>query len=237
MKYGKRMFGDCLTLMSQIESGSIDAIITDPPYRVISDGNQKGLSYKHKGSITEKNDGKIFQHNDISCRDYFPEFFRVLKDNAHLYIMVNVLNLTERLTEAQKYFALHNLLVWEKQNAGPNRWYMKNAEYVLFLRKGKAFPINNMGSKTVHQFYNNVGNKLHPTEKPIELMQLYIENSSVEGEVILDPFAGSFPVAIACINTNRKYICIEKDENYFNIGSERIRKHIEQLNSEVKQGK
>jgi site-specific DNA-methyltransferase (adenine-specific) len=66
----------------------------------------------------------------------------------------------------------------------------------------------------------------HPTVKPIALMEYLVKLVSREGSVILDPFMGSGTTAIACINTNRKYICIEKDEGYFKIGQERINKWL-----------
>ena len=65
-------------------------------------------------------------------------------------------------------------------------------------------------------------NGLHPTQKPVTLIEYLIKTYSNEGETILDSCAGSFTTAIACLNTNRKYICIEKDETYFNIGKKRI---------------
>ena len=104
---------------------------------------------------------------------------------------------------------------------------MKNCEYTLFLRKGKAFPINNMGSQTVHKFNNIIGNKLHPTQKPIELMEYYLLNSSKEGSTILDPFMGSGTTGIACVNNNRNFIGIELDKQYFDIAQNRIKEAVE----------
>lgn len=223
------IFGDCLEKMKDIPDKSIDMIFTDPPYRVISGGNAKGLSYKHKGSITEKNDGKIFRFNNIKISDYIGELYRVLKDNTHCYIMTNVLNLYEMMTEANRVgFKFHNLLVWEKQNCTPSRWYMKNAEYILFFRKGIAKPINDMGSKTIVQFVNPQGNKLHPTEKPAELCKFYVSNSSLEGDIVFDPFMGSGSTGVACVNTNRDFIGIEKDEDYFLIAKQRIKAAIKE---------
>ncbi len=69
---------------------------------------------------------------------------------------------------------------------------------------------------------NILRNKEHPTEKPIELMKLYIENSSNENDTVLDPFMGSGSTGVACKNTNRNFIGIELDENYFNIAKKRI---------------
>jgi len=119
-------------------------------------------------------------------------------------------------------FVLHNLLVWEKNTANANRWYMKNCEFTLFFRKGPAKTINNPSSKMVHQFKNIVGNKMHPTEKPVELMEYYILNSSNENDVVLDPFMGSGSTGVACVKNKRSFIGFEIDENYFNIAKERI---------------
>jgi site-specific DNA-methyltransferase (adenine-specific) len=100
---------------------------------------------------------------------------------------------------------------------------MKNCEYILFLRKGKAKWINDIGgSKTVHKFDNIIGHKLHPTEKPIDLLKLYISNSSNEGDIVLDPFAGSGSTLLASKELNRKYIGYEIDKQYYDIAVERL---------------
>lgn len=216
--------GDCLELMKDIPDKSIDLIVTDPPYKTISGGHNtpKWIS-GYGNSVLYKNDGKIFEYNNINHEDWLKECYRILKDNTHIYIMTNLLNLFTLKNIAEKVgFKLHNLLVWEKNTANANRWYMKNCEYVLFMRKGKSKSINNPSSKTIHKFNNIVGNKRHPTEKPIDLMELYVSNSSKENDIVLDPFMGSGTTGVACINTNRNFIGIELDEKYFNIAKERI---------------
>ena len=100
---------------------------------------------------------------------------------------------------------------------------MNACEFILFLRKGKAKNINNLGSKTILSV-PNVRNKMHPTEKPVELMQILIENSSNENDTVLDPFMGSGSTGIACLNTNRNFIGIELDKTYFDIAKSRIEK-------------
>lgn len=214
---------DCKNIFPLIKNNSIDLIVTDPPYKCIS-GGKPHLKEQPSG-ILSKNDGKIFAENDIEPEEWFPEIYRVLKDGSHCYVMTNVLNLEHYLTLAkQTGFKLHNLLIWEKNNCTPNRWYMKNCEYVLFLRKGRAKRINNVGSKTVHQFSNITGNKQHPTEKPVNLMEYYISNSSNEGDIIFDPFMGSGSTGVAAKNLNRDFIGIELDKNYFEIAQSRIEK-------------
>lgn len=129
--------GDCLEILKNIESNSIDLCLTDPPYKVISGGHPDAKG--RPSGILSKNDGKIFEYNDIEPEEFMPEIYRVLKEGSHCYIMTNVLNLEHYLTVARETgFYLHNLLVWEKNNCTPTRWYMKNCEYTLFLRKGKA---------------------------------------------------------------------------------------------------
>ena len=67
---------------------------------------------------------------------------------------------------------------------------------------------------------------MHRTEKPVELLEYLIKTYTKEGELVLDNCAGSMSTAIACINTKRRYLMIEKDEHYFKIGNERIKKHL-----------
>ena len=217
----KLLNGDCLELIKKIPDNSVDLIVTDPPYKCIS-GGKPHLKNQPSG-ILSKNDGKIFKHNNILAEDYFGELYRVLKEDTHCYIMTNTLNIENFLTTARDVgFGLHNILIWKKNNATPNRWYMKNCEYILFFRKGKAKTINNVGTKQVIEVDNIIGNKVHPTEKPTELMKILIENSSNEGDIVLDPFMGSGSTGIAALNSSRNFIGFELDEEYFGIAKERI---------------
>ena len=206
-----------------IPDNSIDLCITDPPYKIISRGSVgKGVIQRPKGVLT-RNDGLLFDHCEIKIENWMPEIFRVLKPESHCYIFTNVLNLSEMLEVSKKVgFKLHNLLVWEKNNCTPSQFYMKNCEYVLFLRKGKAKWINDIGgSKTIHKYNNIIGKKKHPTEKPIELLNFYLKNSSQEGDVILDPFCGSGSTLVSAKMNNRNYIGYEIDPTYSVIAEQR----------------
>lgn len=214
--------GDALKLFKQIDNESIDCIITDPPYEVISGGAQENPDVQRPSGILKKNDGKIFEENDIDISLWIGECYRVLKNNTHIYIMTNFLNLRHYMDEIEKAgFNIHNLLVWEKNNATPNRWYMKNCEYIIFARKGAAKPINNCGTKTVINI-KNVVNRIHPTEKPVELLRILISNSSEEDDLILDPFGGSMSTVYAALSCKRKAISFELSEEYFKLGKERL---------------
>lgn len=214
---------DCMNVLKNISDNSIDLVVTDPPYKVISGGkpHKKG----QPSGILSKNDGKIFKYNNIKPEVWMPEVYRVLKEGTHCYIMTNTINLEDYLRIARECgFGLHNVLSWEKNNCTPSRWYMKNGEFTLFLRKGKAKAINNLGSKMIHSFDNIIGNKIHPTEKPVELMKFYIENSSSVGDIVLDPFMGSNSTGRACRELDRKFIGIEIDDEYFKVDQEEMNK-------------
>lgn len=213
---------DARKFLKSIPTESVDACITDPPYKCISGGSPKG-KYQPSG-ILSKNDGKIFKLNNIKFEEWVPDLYRVMKKDSHTYIFTNVLNLRDLLNVCEKVgFYLHNLLGWLKPNVTPNRYYMKNIEYVLFLKKGPAKTINNPGSKTIELFSNPVGSKIHETEKPLELVERYLLNSSKKFETLIDPFMGAGVAAIAAIKNCRKFLGCELYTPYF----KRIMKRIE----------
>jgi site-specific DNA-methyltransferase (adenine-specific) len=230
--------GDCLEVMKDIPNESIDLIVTDCPYHIVSGGcttgaygNKKGcgkcsVKWETQGQLYNFENiksGKLFDNNDIEFKQWLPELFRILKKDTHCYIMINARNLKELQQEAENAgFKFQNILVWRKNNATPNRYYLNNCEFILMLRKGKARNINNMGTKNVLDVPNIIGKKKHPTEKPVELMKILIENSSNKNDVVIDPFMGVGTTGVACKALNRNFIGIELDENYFNIAKERL---------------
>ena len=232
---------DCMEGMKQFPDKSIDLVVTDPPYKIVQGGCSNkavtinacgGILNKHNGNNIELvKKGKIFNHNEIQFNEWLPEIYRVLKDNSHCYIMINGRNLAELQMEAEKVgFRFHNIIAWDKGNATPNKWYMQRLEFILFLFKGEAKNINNMGTTTLLQVPNiKRGTKLHPTEKPVDLMKVLIENSSNEGDLILDPFMGVGSTALACKELNRQFIGFELDKHYCELAEKRISNHHEQL--------
>lgn len=223
MEFNKIINGDSIESMKLLPSEIFDLVVTDPPYKTITGGDSNGKnSERPKGMLSGNR--KLFKHQNIKISDWMSELYRVLKENTHCYIFTNSLNLTEMLNESQKVgFKLHNLLVWEKNNCTPSQYYMKNCEYVLFLRKGKAKWINDIGgSKTVHQFNNIIGNKTHPCEKPIDLLKFYIANSSNKNDVVFDPFVGTGSTLVAAKELNRMYFGYELEEQYYDIACKRV---------------
>lgn len=215
--------------LDNLKDKSVDLIVTDPPYKI----GQWWTSNISPSWILKQNKNKIFKHNDIHISDYIDELYRVLKDDSQMYIMVNMFNLHDFLNEIKKAkFKVHNLLVWKKSNTITSRWYMRNCEYIILAYKWKAKNINFCGSQTVHDFKNPIKNRKHPTAKPIKMMELYIKNSSKVGELILDPFSGSWSTLIASQNLDRNFIGFELDEEYFKVAKKDLEKN--QLKVDIK---
>lgn len=235
--------GDCLELMKDIHDESIDLILTDPPYKTTSRGNAGNSGGMLQKKINMK--GKVFNHNDIKPSQYIPEFYRILKDGSHCYIMTNHVNLQEILNVATKCgFKFIKSLIWDKGNKIMGQFYMSQFEYILFFRKGKGVKINNCGTSDILSVPNKKtkdknGNNIHDTEKPVNLMKTLIGNSSKQNEVVLDPFMGVGSTIIAGIELDRNVIGFELDEKYFNIAKERIKmtlqEQIEKLEKELAQ--
>ena len=219
------LFGDCLERMKEIPDGSVDLCVSDIPYKLTGGGKGDGANSKRPKGILVDNS----QLMEVpKFEDWLPELYRVMKNGTHIYLMCNFKNLNDLMNKSLAVGFKHiNLLVWEKNNCTPSQFYMKNCEYALLLRKGSSKYINDIGgSKTVHKFENIIGNKVHPTEKPTDLMEFYVKNSSNEGDVVLDMFMGSCSTGVACLNTNRKFIGIEKVPEYFDIGVNRMQESI-----------
>jgi site-specific DNA-methyltransferase (adenine-specific) len=218
----KLHFGDCLDVMKEMEDKSVDLIVTDPPYKVITGGITSGFSHGTGNIFQKSGTGLLFKHNDIDIKQWSSTLFSKLKDGCHAYIFVNSLNLCDFLVELKRVgFIQQNVLIWYKNNKNTSRTYMKDCEYVLFFRKGKHKTINNASSPTVLQF-KNPKPKRHPTEKPVDLLSLFVSNSSNENDVVFDPFMGTGSTGVASLKLKRKFIGIEKDETYYKIACERI---------------
>lgn len=223
---------DCIQGMKKLPDKSIDLIVTDCPYHIVAGGcsniprkDEPSGIFNRRNTFTQKNakSGKLFDNNDVEFKDWLPEIYRILKDNTHCYIMINARNLKELQQEAEKVgFKFQQILIWNKGNSTPNRYYLNSYEMILMLRKGNAKNINNMGTKNILSIPNIKGNKTHPTEKPIDLMKIFIENSSNENDIVLDPFFGTGSTLLACVNTHRHYIGFEIDDNYFDIACQRL---------------
>lgn len=218
--------GDCLVAMKDIPDASIDVVCTDPPYKLTSRGGSGTMGGYWTNEQTRK--GKIFENNDIEIEDYIHELYRVLKDKTHCYIMCNQVNLPHFLQViSESQFKYIKCLIWDKGNKICGRFYMNCFEYIIMLRKGGERPINDCGTPDILSIPNKKtkgvdGKNIHNSEKPVALMQTLIQNSSNEGDIVLDPFMGSGTTGLAAIKCNRNFIGIELDEKYYQTSQQRI---------------
>lgn len=213
------ILGDCLSVMSTLDK--VDAVVTDPPYLLTSGGGNgshlggclSNDKYDNKGDIVPC---------DISWKEIAGLCFNALKNSGNAYIMSNNRNMEEALKEIRlSGFKLHNILVWDKKTVTPNRFYMNRIEFCIFVYKQKSRYIKDMGLDNLFSIHNKKGSG-HPTEKPVDLIRCWVEQSSDITETILDPFMGSGTTGVACAKLGRKFIGIEIEEKWFDLACKRI---------------
>lgn len=226
--------GDTLEVLPTLQP--VDLICTDPPYKLTSGGGTPSDGRRMAGCFN--NDEYNNNGNLVDCAIDWPDFmkpcFDVLRDPGHAYFMANnrhIANCENAAVAAG--FHLHNWLVWDKITATPNRWYMKNLEFIGFFSKGRAFYINDCSAKQLIRCPQrdesgefDAKGKPHPTEKPVALMKSYIVNSTKPGAAVLDPFMGSGSTGIAALQSGRAFVGIEKDERFFRMAVARMEKEV-----------
>ena len=210
--------GDSLDILPEITGAK--CLLTDPPYKVTSGGNTDAgfggwmaNDYNNNGSIVAC---------DLDWADWLPLIPLTLTRDAHLYIFSNDRNLPDAWRAAEAAgFDFHRLLVWDKRAAMPNRWYMQCCEFVLFMRQGKAYPVNDCGAMALQSIFQRDESD-HKTEKPVPLLELYIRQSTNIGDLVLDPFMGAGSVGCAAVRQGRRFVGIEIEERWFDVACARI---------------
>lgn len=162
--------------------------------------------------------------------EYFSECFRIMRENTAIYCFCSWHNVDAFKKSFEKYFKLKNVIIWVKNNHGSGDLkasYAPKHEFILYGNKGRKF-LNGKRMEDV-LFFNKTKNENHPTEKPVALLETLICNSSDKDALVFDGFMGSGSTCVAAINTNRKYIGFELDEEYFEIAENRINKALESI--------
>ncbi|MCP4986228.1 MAG: site-specific DNA-methyltransferase [Colwellia sp.] len=240
--------GDCLEIMKSIESGSIDAIITDPPYGTTAckwdsvipfDAMWEQLNriIKPNGAIvlfgSEPFSSAMIMSN---VKDFkYRWTWNKIKASNHLNSRRQPLRCVEDIAVFYKRQPAYNPQLRDrlKKNIrdpkkpygkGNNNTYGKTEEGFVFnsgreIPLQKGYPLDLVEFSQVGSFGSK---RQHPTQKPVELMEYLIKTYTNEQETVLDFTMGSGTTGVACKNLNRNFIGIELDENYFNIAKERI---------------
>lgn len=238
--------GDTFQIMKQMvaEGVKVDSIITDPPYELQRPGNTTSESLGTGGWMGQagKSTDVIGFNTDISFGSWLPLAYEILKDDRYIFVMVNDFNLIEALNSFEKAgFHFTKLIVWKKPNKVVSPFLMQNKEYVIFGRKGQTPRIKENGAiglidtrdengekitDVIQTKHISKNEKLHNSQKPLDLLEPIINMSTLKDWVVFDPFMGSGSTGVACKNLGREFIGVELDEEYFNIAKRRIENEI-----------
>ena len=226
----KLINGNAIDVMKTLGDGSIDAIITDPPYSISRDNNfttmgRAGIDFgewdknfdltswiKVAGPLLKKG-GNIVIFNDWKNMTYIT---KSLEDNG---------------------FEIKDLIRWKKTNAMPrnrDRRFITDYEVAAWaVKKGGKWTFNRLSETyEIPEIVGGITSKSekiyggHPTQKPIYVMKWLIERLTNECELVLDPFMGSGTTGVACKELNREFIGVELDKNYYNMAYNRINNYV-----------
>ncbi|MEM6866789.1 MAG: DNA methyltransferase [Cyanobacteria bacterium P01_C01_bin.121] len=208
---GVLILGDCIDVMRCMPSRSVDFILTDPPYLI---------DYKSRDGRGIEND-----IDDAWLAPAFQEAFRLLKPNSFCVSFYGW-SKCDRFMNAWKQAGFHIVghLTFVKSYSSKQTFVSYCHENAFLLAKGDPEkpqnPINDVFR------FEYTGNKLHPTQKPVEPLRQLIRSFSKSGDVVLDPFSGSGSTAIAARLENREFLMVEKMQEYFDITQRRLAKTV-----------
>ncbi|BDG08228.1 DNA-methyltransferase [Anaeromyxobacter paludicola] len=201
---------DAVEWLRSMPSGSVDLIVTDPAYESLEKHRAIGTTTRLKHSKASSNDWfSIFPNSRFP--DLFSEAYRVLRKDRHFYLFCDqeTAFVAKPLAEAAG-FKFWKPLVWDKKRIGMGYHYRSRYEFILFFEKGKR-KLNDLGVPDIIEcprIYNG-----YPTEKPVEVSEVLINQSTQPGELVIDPFMGSGSSGVAALRLKRSFagadICAE----------------------------
>jgi site-specific DNA-methyltransferase (adenine-specific) len=193
---------DAVDWLRTQRSESIDLVITDPAYESLEKHRAIGTTTRLKHSKASSNDWfQVFPNARFS--ELFHEIFRVLRRNTHFYLFCDAETMFIAKPEAERAgFRFWKPLVWDKVTIGMGYHYRARYEFILFFEKGKR-RLTNLGIADVICVPRIRGG--HPAEKPPEVSEVLIGQSSQPGELVADPFMGSASVGVAALTLNRRF--------------------------------
>ena len=245
------MLGDCLERMKEIPDGSVDLILADPPYGTTACKWDSIIPldkmWEQLKRIIKPNGAIVMMASQpftsALCASNFGGFkycavwdkkipagmsyarFRPMQQHEDIVVFSKngaKLNYAPQVTERLKPIS-----------KGGNKF--SEVAPIAACKNGGSFKkeYTTKQPTTILQFAKVRRGALHPTQKPVELMEYLIKTYTQEGDTVLDFTAGSFTTGVACVNINRKFIGIELDKNYFNIGVNRIKERIKCLDLKI----
>ncbi|MBO5704385.1 MAG: site-specific DNA-methyltransferase [Alphaproteobacteria bacterium] len=208
---GKITYEDCMNILPCIPDKSIDLVLTDIPYGEVN-RESNGLRNLDKGCADIV---------DFNLNDWLKQIMRVCKGSVYIWCgKEQISDITKTLI--QDKFSTR-LIIWEKTNPSPMNGdciWLSGIESCVYGKRGGA-TYNGFCQNTVIRC-NTEKDTIHATQKPINLFSKLITTSSNENDLVLDCFSGSGTTAVACHNLKRRFICIERDKEYWKASCERL---------------
>lgn len=214
--------------MQNIDNGSVDLILTDPPYAISKDTGFKFVKDGEKRFMVSMDFG-MWDHEEIDIAYLSQEMFRVLRKGGTAIVWYDVWK-NSHLADCMRDAGFNKLrqIIWKKQNPVPlnsKATYLSNAREMAVhgVKGGKAtFNSEYNSGEWVGSIPRFSGGRIHPTQKPVELFSHFIAIHTNPGDLVVDPFSGSGTTAVACHFMGRKFKGCEKDPNYARLANERI---------------
>lgn len=191
---------DAVEWLRELPDNSVNLLITDPPYESLEKHRRIGTTTRLKQSAGSSNEWFDIFHND-RFEEFFAECWRVLAKNSHFYLMCDQETMFHaKPAGEQAGFKFWKPIIWDKEAIGMGYHYRCRYECILFFEKGKR-KLASLSIPDVLRVKRIA--RGYPTEKPVELFNILIEQSSLSGEVVADPFFGSGSVLVAAENLGR----------------------------------
>jgi site-specific DNA-methyltransferase (adenine-specific) len=214
------LHGNCIELLPTLPACSAEGVLTDPPYALIGGGVKTPI---HRGGgfagHARETKGRMFA--SVPKFDEWAEVLAApLTPSAEALVMTNDRNLPAMWEALRRHgWKWHNLIVWDKVYQVNNMWYQKQAEFILYLYRGRARRLRNLGASTLCRFAPP-RNRTHISEKPVALLEWLISNH--DWVTVLDPFMGSGSTGEAAIRQGRGFIGIEIEATDYQAAATRI---------------
>jgi site-specific DNA-methyltransferase (adenine-specific) len=193
---------DAVEWLKTLDDESVDLLITDPPYESLEKHRSKGTTTRLKVSKGSSNQWFDIFPNDRFL-ELFTEIYRVMKSNTHFYLFCDQETMfTAKPLGEQVGFKFWKPIVWDKEKIGMGYHYRARYEFILFFEKGKK-KLNNLGIPDILSSPRIRGG--YPTEKPVDISKILIEQSTLKGEIVVDPFFGSASVGEAALSAGRNF--------------------------------
>jgi len=211
---------DAVEWLRSLPSASVDLMITDPAYESLEKHRKVGTTTRLKNSKASSNKWFDIFHN-ARFPELFEEVYRVLKKNAHLYVMCDAETMFAIKPMGEEAgFKFWKPVIWDKVAIGMGYHYRARCERILFFEKGKR-KLQDLGMPDVLAVMRV--NDAATTEKPVELLEMLVLQSSSTGQVVADCFSGSAATGVAAIKNGRHFIGTDTCEEAVDIGTERLR--------------